>query len=335
MLSLFRRKAKTEEAAANFPAETKPHFLLRLRQGLEKSTAALGGQLQKIFGTSGIDDQFLTELEELLITADLGAKTSAAICQELRLEKIPVPCDAVWVRQKLAAIVAQKLSPFARQLQIPADRDGPYVIMISGVNGAGKTTTIGKMAHQLAEQGFKVMVAAGDTFRAAAREQLAEWAKRSGVTYFEQLNTPDPAALAYAALDAAVAGKFEVLLIDTAGRLQSNFALMEQLAKIPRVLQKRNKSLPQESLLILDATTGQNAIDQVEAFAKAIPLTGLIVTKLDGTAKAGVIVPITAHSQLPVVAIGIGEGIEDLQAFDPVRFSQELLGLEGKEKRHP
>ena len=327
MFSIFRRREPAPSASANLP-DTKTGWLQRLKSGLQKTTQQFSQAFDNIFVNRPVDAATLAELEDALIMGDLGAPMAAKICASLAAKRLPPETTPTQIREELAAIIEGKLNHCTGALTITRHDRLPYVVMVSGVNGAGKTTTIGKLAQQLAGQNYRVMIAAGDTFRAAAREQLAVWAERGGVTYFEQLNVHDPAALAYAALDAAIAGDFDVLLIDTAGRLQSNHALMEQLAKIPRVLQKKNPALPHASILILDATAGQNALTQVQAFHKAVGVTGLVITKLDGTAKGGVILPIAAQSQLPIIAIGVGEGIDDLQAFNPRELSRQLLGLD-------
>ncbi len=329
MLSLFRKKTQKIERsdAEDLAADQSLSLLARLKTGLQKTASHLGGQLDDIFNKKILDADTLARLEEALIAADIGVATSSNIVQELAGRKFANDIDGQTLRGVLAEMIAAKLTPHARPLSIDAAKS-PYVILVAGVNGAGKTTTIGKMASFLEDQGHRVMVVAADTFRAGAREQLNVWAKRSeNVKFFYRPNVVDPAALAYDALLEARKQSFDVLIVDTAGRLHTKQNLMEELAKIPRVLKKLDPSAPHDNLIVLDATTGQNAIAQVENFGKAIALTGLVITKLDGTAKGGVICAIAEKTALPIVAIGVGEDRHDLQAFNPDDFSKNLLGL--------
>ncbi len=323
MLSLFRKKTETPQSQ---DAQNQGWFA-RLKSGLQKSASAITAPLDDLINKRGLDDAALSEIEEILISADMGVTTASEIANQLRARKFDRNISPLAIRQELAAIIAQKLAPFAGTLTID-ESIKPYVILVSGVNGAGKTTSIGKIAKQLQGQGKKVMLAAGDTFRAAASEQLQIWSARGGgVLFYENQNTKDAAALAFEALAEARKQSCDVLIIDTAGRLHTKDHLMEELAKILRVLKKSDDSAPHASLLVLDATTGQNAALQAEHFQKSAQLTGLIVTKLDGTARAGVILPIAEKTKLPILAIGIGEGIEDLQQFNPQDFAENLLGL--------
>ena len=304
---------------------------------LARTSTALMGGIQTAIGNRKISPQVLEEIEEALIRADLGHQTAADLVRELRKIKPEAGLDADGdgdaVRRVAATEIAAKLSrhsqPFTPQsLAAEAARQGrPLVIMMVGVNGSGKTTTIGKLAAQLAAAGVKTMVAAGDTFRAAATEQLVAWCNRSGVRCISGAAGSDPAALAYRALELAEAENYPILLIDTAGRLHTKGELMAELSKIARVLQKRDKAAPHHAVLVLDATIGQTAIKQLEVFSQAITLSGLIVTKLDGTARAGIVVALSEKFSLPILAIGVGEGIDDLQAFDATLFARALLGL--------
>lgn len=330
MFSLFRKKPVPTETAPE-PVESgieeKQSWLTRLKSGMQKSAAAIVQPLDDLFNKRGLDDQSLQELEDILITADFGVTAAAEIVDDLRAQKFDKDISAGEVRQYLAGTIADRLKPFAKPLAIN-DNAAPHVILIIGVNGAGKTTTIGKMARQLQAAGHRVMLVAGDTFRAAASEQLNVWADRTdNVHFFYKPNVTDPAALAYEAMQQAKQQGYNVLLVDTAGRLHTKNNLMEELAKIPRVIQKLDNSAPHETLLILDATTGQNGIAQAEQFGKTVPLTGLIVTKLDGTARGGVLCAIAEKTKLPIRAIGVGEGIEDLQPFDADEFAKKLLGI--------
>jgi fused signal recognition particle receptor len=272
-----------------------------------------------------LDDATLEELEELLIGADLGVDTSSRITGALakrRLEKGISPAD---VREVLAAEITRVLEPVAQPLVIEEGLK-PQVILVVGVNGTGKTTTIGKLAAKLARDGKKVMLAAGDTFRAAAIDQLKIWGERAGAPVVARDVGSDSSALAFDALTQARDGGFDVLLLDTAGRLQNKEALMGELEKVVRVLKKLDPAAPHNVLLVLDATTGQNALSQVDVFRDKAGVTGLVMTKLDGTARGGILVAIAARHKLPVHAIGIGEGIDDLQPFDAAEFSKAIVG---------
>jgi len=306
----------------------KTGWLQRLRKGLKKSSAKLADGIGGIFTNRSLDAATLEELEDLLIGADLGVEVSAKLAASLKSARFEKDVTPEAVREALAETIARLLEPVAKPLR----RDGekkPFVVLVVGVNGSGKTTTIGKLAKQFAEEGLRVLLAAGDTFRAAAVSQLERWGERAGVPVYTQAAGSDAAALAYGALEQARADGCDVLLIDTAGRLQNKAALMEELQKILRVLKKQDPTAPHATLLVLDANVGQNAHSQVEAFREAVAVDGLMVTKLDGTAKAGVVVALAERFGLPVHAVGVGEGAEDLQAFDPRAFARNLLGLDG------
>lgn len=283
--------------------------------------AITGGTVEK---RRVLDDDMLEELEELLITSDMGVETSMKISARLAEGRFGRAVGADEIKQALAAEVARLLEPVARPLPLYPKR--PQVVLVVGVNGSGKTTTIGKLASQLKGAGKQVVIAAGDTFRAAAVEQLQIWGERAGVPVLTAAQGSDPASLAYDAMGKAEADGADILLIDTAGRLQNRADLMEELAKIVRVIRKKDESAPHNTVLVLDATTGQNALSQVEIFRKISDVSGLVMTKLDGTARGGVLVALADKFGLPIHAIGVGEAIEDLDAFDPQEFADALTG---------
>lgn len=307
------------ESAAPQPAPptetTKPGMLGRA------IGAITGGTVEK---RRVLDDDMLEELEELLITSDMGVETSMKISARLAEGRFGRAVGADEIKQALAAEVARLLEPVARPLPLYPKR--PQVVLVVGVNGSGKTTTIGKLASQLKGAGKQVVIAAGDTFRAAAVEQLQIWGERAGVPVLTAAQGSDPASLAYDAMGKAEADGADILLIDTAGRLQNRADLMEELAKIVRVIRKKDESAPHNTVLVLDATTGQNALSQVEIFRKISDVSGLVMTKLDGTARGGVLVALADKFGLPIHAIGVGEAIEDLDAFDPQEFADALTG---------
>ncbi|MEO1471377.1 MAG: signal recognition particle-docking protein FtsY, partial [Pseudomonadota bacterium] len=266
----------------------------------------------------------LEALEDVLIQADMGVETSVQLSARLSERHYGRRVDTATLKRLLADEIAEILAPVARPLPIYARR--PQVVLVVGVNGSGKTTTIGKLASQLTGAGKKVVIAAGDTFRAAAVEQLQVWGERAGVPVMTAAQGSDPASLAFEALVAAERDGADLLLIDTAGRLQNRADLMEELAKIIRVIRKKDPEAPHNTLLVLDATTGQNALAQVEIFRKIADVSGLVMTKLDGTAKGGVLVALAARFALPIHAIGVGEQIDDLQPFDPGEFAAAITG---------
>jgi len=298
-------------------------WLDRLRQGLGKTSSKLSDGITDLFTKRKLDADTLEDLEDVLIEADLGIDTAERIIATLgkgRYEKGIAVDD---VRAVLKAEVERVLAPVARPLSIDAGHK-PHVVLVVGVNGTGKTTTIGKLAAQLCRDGKTVMLAAGDTFRAAAIDQLKVWGARAGAGVVARAVGSDAAGLVYDALEQARAQGADVLLVDTAGRLQNKEELMEELAKVIRVLRKVDPTAPHDVLLVLDATTGQNALSQVEVFRDRAGVTGLVMTKLDGTARGGILVAISAKHGLPVHAIGIGEGIDDLQPFDAGEFAQAI-----------
>ena len=302
-------------------------WLASLKAGLSRSSGKLGDGISGIFTKRKLDDATLEELEELLISADLGVATAAKLAANLARERFDKDVSPEEVRGALAADVTEILAPVAEPLTVdPAHR--PHVVLVVGVNGSGKTTTIGKIAKNQHDQGLKVMLAAGDTFRAAAIDQLKIWGERTSCEVVAKTPGADAAGLAYEALECARADDVDLLLIDTAGRLHNKADLMAELEKIVRVLKKLDPEAPHNCLLVLDATTGQNAHAQVETFKKLVQVTGLIVTKLDGSARGGVLVALAERFGLPVHAIGVGESAGDLRPFAARDFARSLMGLE-------
>ena len=306
--------------------EKKRGWLSRLKAGLGKSASAIGDGISNIFSKRKLDDAALEELEELLITADIGLETVTRVTSALAKDRFDQEVTDEEVRVVLADQIADILEPLAKPLEIESNGQ-PHVVLVVGVNGTGKTTTIGKLAQQMIGQGKSVMLAAGDTFRAAAIEQLKIWGERTGAPVVSGKTGADAAGLVYDAVEQARAAKADVLLVDTAGRLQNKTDLMAELEKIVRVMKKVDATAPHSVLLVLDATTGQNAINQVEVFRSICNVTGLVMTKLDGTARGGVLVAIAAKVGLPIHAIGVGEGAEDFQPFEATSFARSLVGL--------
>lgn len=302
-------------------------WFARLKTGLGKTAARLTQGIAALVVKRRLDQAMLDELEETLIQADLGVATSAKLIERLKRERFEKDVTAEEVREAFAASIAEILAPVASRLA-PDPARRPHVVLVIGVNGSGKTTTIGKLAHRWKADGLKVMLAAGDTFRAAAVEQLQVWGQRAGVPVISGAAGADSAGLAYEALERAKRDGADVLLIDTAGRLHNKAHLMEELAKLVRVVRKLDPTAPHDAVLVLDATVGQNAHQQVDVFSKALPLTGLIVTKLDGTAKGGVLVALAEAFKIPVVAVGVGETADDLRPFEATAFARSLMGLE-------
>jgi len=302
-------------------------WLGRLRAGLSRTSSRLAEDIGGVFTGQKIDATTLDELEDVLIMADLGIATAARLRTELEGKRVDSEADAEDVRRVLAEAISKILEPVARPISDLVTPDSLQVILIAGVNGTGKTTTIGKLAARFKESGNSVMLAAADTFRAAAIDQIKIWGERVGVPVVAGEQNGDPAALAYDAMQQARASNVDVLLIDTAGRLHNKTDLMAELKKIVRVIQKVDPDAPHEVLLVLDATTGQNAHAQVETFRDLVNVSGLIVTKLDGTARGGVIVGLADHFALPIYAVGVGEGVDDLRPFEALPFANGLLGL--------
>jgi fused signal recognition particle receptor len=295
----------------------------RLKAGLARTRAVLGSDVGTLFGGRKIDKALFDELETALLSADCGVEATSALLDDLRsrVKKEGIE-DGVALKEALKAALIERLAPLERKLDPGAHR--PCIIVVAGVNGSGKTTSIGKLAKWLQGRGLKVMLAAGDTFRAAAREQLAAWGERNGVTVIGQQGG-DPGAVVFDAIGAATARGADVLIADTAGRLPTQLHLMEEIRKVKRVIAKAMPGAPHETLLVLDGGTGQNAIAQVKAFDDALGLTGLVLTKLDGSAKGGVILGIARARPIPLLFIGIGEGIDDLRPFIASDFVEALL----------
>jgi fused signal recognition particle receptor len=306
--------------------ETATPWWQRLAAGLKRSSSALGGAIADVVAKRQLDESTIEQIEDELIRADLGAETAGRIAAELRYGRFNTAITAEEIKEVVGREVEKALAGVAHPLNIdPAKR--PFVILVAGVNGSGKTTTIGKLAARLRREGRTVMLAAGDTFRAAAIEQLKIWADRSGAAFTAGEPGADPAGLAFDALAAARARNIDVLLIDTAGRLQNRSELMGELQKIVRVIKKVDDSAPHAVLLVLDATVGQNALSQVEIFKKDIGVTGLAMTKLDGTARGGILVAIAAKFQMPVHYLGVGEAVDDLAPFSAREFARAIAAL--------
>ncbi|CAO3399956.1 signal recognition particle-docking protein FtsY [Azospirillum palustre] len=316
----------TAVVAAEEAPPTRKGWFAKLKEGLSKSSSKLTDGITSIFTKRKLDDEALEELEELLITADLGPATAAKVTAELARTRFGKEVSPEEVKTTLAAEVSRIVTPVAKPLVLdPALK--PHVILVVGVNGTGKTTTIGKLARQFKAEGKSVMLAAGDTFRAAAVSQLKIWGERTGCPVVARDTGADAAGLAYDALERAKAEGVDVLLVDTAGRLQNKTGLMEELRKIVRVIKKLDETAPHTTLLTLDATTGQNAHSQVEIFRDMVNVNGLILTKLDGSARGGVLVSLAEKFKIPVHAIGVGEGVYDLRPFDADAFAKSLMGL--------
>ncbi len=302
-------------------------WLAKLGIGLKKSSRKISGGISDIFGKRKIEAAMLEELEELLITADMGVKASAKIVTAFGKKRFDKELEEKDIRRELAEGIEQILTPLEKPLPVDAGQK-PFVILMVGVNGAGKTTTIGKLASKLSAQGKKVSMIAGDTFRAAAVEQLQVWGGRCGVRVFAKEIGADAASVAYEGLQEAVKQGDDVVFIDTAGRLQNKSGLMEELKKVVRVIKKILPFAPHATLLTIDATTGQNALAQVLAFKEMTDVSGLVVTKLDGSAKGGILAAIAEEAGTPVHYIGVGEGIDDLDEFRAADFARNLLDVE-------
>ncbi len=311
-------------APAEEPQPAKRGFFGRMADRLLKTREKISGSIDRITLGKKIDDEVLDELEEVLVTADLGVPTTLELIEGLRGKVARKELDDAEALKRALAKGIQDI--LERTPSPPARGNDPHVIMVVGVNGVGKTTSIGKLAHRFQNQeGRQVLLAAADTFRAAAIEQLEIWAQRAGCDLVRQKHGADPSAVAWDAVDAAQSRGRDLVIIDTAGRLHTKVNLMEELKKVHRVVGKRLAGAPHEVLLVLDATTGQNAVSQAKLFNQAVPLTGIILTKLDGTAKGGVVVAIAKELNLPICFVGLGEGIEDLRPFDPAEFARALL----------
>jgi len=309
---------------------TKPtgNWWQRLTGGLKKSSSALGNAIAHVVAKRQLDAATIDEIEDELIRADLGAETAGRIATELRYGRFDTAITPDEIKAAVAAEVEKVLGGVAQPLVIDAAIK-PFVILVAGVNGSGKTTTIGKLAAKLRAEGRTVMLAAGDTFRAAAIDQLKIWAERSGALFIAREAGSDAAGLVFDAVEAAKQKNVDVLLIDTAGRLQNRTELMGELEKVVRVMKKVEPAAPHAVLLVLDATVGQNALSQVEIFGKIVGVTGLVMTKLDGTARGGILVAIAEKFKVPVHFIGVGEGVDDLAPFSAHDFARAMVGLDG------
>ncbi len=305
----------------------KPGWFKRLTDGLSRSSRQMTEQVVSTFVRKPLDQDALDALEEMLIEADLGPRAAARITESFAAARFGREASEAEVKEALAEAIGAEL--VARQGDFdPLGGPRPYVVLFVGVNGSGKTTTLGKIAADLTGRGARVLIAAGDTFRAAAVEQLRVWADRAGADFISKPTGADAAALAFEAFERAKAQVYDVVLIDTAGRLQNKSGLMDELLKIVRVLKKLDPDAPHETLLVLDATVGRNALAQENVFGNTAGVTGIVMTKLDGTARGGVLVPVAQASDAPIKLIGVGEGIDDLQPFDARAFSRSLVGLD-------
>jgi fused signal recognition particle receptor len=311
------------------PPAQKPSWWKRLTLGLSRTSSALTTGITELFTKKKLDAATLEDLEDILIQADLGLDASARIAEAVGKGRYDKQIEPEEVRAILAREVSAILAPVAKPLIVDSGTK-PFVILMVGVNGSGKTTTIGKLAAKFRAEGKSVMLAAGDTFRAAAIEQLKVWGERTGTPVIAREQGADAAGLAFDALKEAREKKIDVLLIDTAGRLQNKTGLMEELAKVVRVIRKMDEAAPHAALLVLDATVGQNAISQVEAFRETAGVTGMVMTKLDGTARGGILVALAGKFGLPVHFIGVGEGVDDLEPFSGEDFARAIAGLEEK-----
>ncbi len=336
-MSILRRKrdrparselpAGLETAGEEAVSQSDTGWFRRLRQGLAKSSQALGDGIGDLVARRKLDEETLQELEDILIQADLGIETASRITTQLATRRYDKHIGPDEVKAILADEIARKLAPLATPLAIDTTRK-PFVILGIGVNGSGKTTTIGKLAARFTRGGHSVMLAAGDTFRAAAVEQLEIWGERIGIPVITGKSGADASGLAFDALKRAREAETDILIIDTAGRLQNKAELMAQLGKIVHVLGKQDTGAPHSVLLVLDATTGQNTLNQVETFNKTAKVTGLVMTKLDGTARGGILVAVAERFAVPIHFIGAGEGVDDLQPFEAEAFARAMASIE-------
>jgi fused signal recognition particle receptor len=306
--------------------EEKAGWFSRLTQALKKSSAPLTEGITSIFTKKKLDDETLERLEEILITADLGPTLASEFCDELRKSRFGKEVDEREIREALADTIAKRLAPYENKPETTGPK--PFVVLMVGVNGAGKTTTLAKLAWQMKKEGRQVLMVAGDTFRAAAVQQLQAWGERTKAPVLAGEPNSDAASLAFKSIEQARNENIDTVLIDTAGRLHNKADLMAELQKIIRVLKKQDETAPHAAYLVLDGTTGQNAVAQVEVFQTMVPLTGLIITKLDGSAKGGALVGAVQKAKLPIVAIGVGEGAGDLRPFHARDYARALCGIE-------
>jgi fused signal recognition particle receptor len=300
-------------------------FFSKFKDALTKTRESLGDKLNSLVGAfKSVDEEFFEELEELLILSDTGTDSAAALCEAVKKR---VKKENISEPEKIKELLKEEIERILSEKSSEIDlSSAPSVIIVLGVNGVGKTTTIGKLAAKYKKEGKKVLLAAADTFRAAASEQLSIWADRAGVPIVKHSEGADPAAVLFDAISSAKAKNMDIVICDTAGRLHNKKPLMEELSKIYRVIEKASPESSKETLLVIDATTGQNGVVQVKEFSSAVPLSGIILTKLDGTAKGGIVIPICRDYSLPVKFVGLGEKEEDLEKFDPKLFSEGLLG---------
>jgi fused signal recognition particle receptor len=303
----------------------RPGFLSKLRTGLSRSASALSDNLSGLFSKEKLDAETVLQLEEALVRADIGSIRASNIAAAVAKGRYNTDISEAELKSVLAAQIAAILKPAEEPFVIDSARK-PFVVVVVGVNGTGKTTTIGKLARKYSREGRRVMLAAGDTFRAAAVEQLQLWGERTGAEVFARGSGADAAGLVYDALAKARSERIDVLLVDTAGRLQNKTDLMAELTKIVRVLKKIDIDAPHAVLLVLDATVGQNAISQLEIFKATVPVTGIVMTKLDGTARGGILIALADRFELPIAYVGVGEGPEDLQPFSARAFAEALTG---------
>ena len=317
--------AEKRAAEAQARIEAEGGFMERISKGLRKSTSRMTEQVSAVFTKRKLDDEALQDLEDILITSDFGVGPAAKVTALLAKDKFDKQVTDMEIKIALADVISEILTPLEKPLVLTGAK--PEIILFVGVNGSGKTTTLGKIAKRYHDEGKKVLIAAGDTFRAAAVEQLTVWSERAGAEIVSGKLNSDAAGLVFDAIEKAKADDVDVLMIDTAGRLQNRTELMDELAKVVRVIKKQDASAPHHSILVLDATVGQNALVQTEAFQETAGVTGLIMTKLDGTAKGGVLVALSDKYKLPIHAIGIGERIEDLENFSAPVFAAALSGV--------
>ncbi|MCC5874784.1 MAG: signal recognition particle-docking protein FtsY [Candidatus Sumerlaeia bacterium] len=333
----FRRKEAPPESPDQEageeqpPAEIEPEppkksWFERLRERLRRGSGSFIASIRDALGMSGkLDEETLEQLEDILIAADVGMETTMKITKRLQERAREEKAEgAERIMEVFKEVVTEVFTGNVKPFE-PKNPEGPYVVLVTGVNGVGKTTTIGKMAKRCRDAGLKTMLVAGDTFRAAAIEQLEIWAQRTESDFLKSKHGADPSGLVFDALKTAKSRNIDVVFVDTAGRLQTKSSLMEELGKIHRVCDRVQPGSPHETLLVLDATTGQNAVSQVQAFQKIIPLSGLVMTKLDGTAKGGILLSLRDQFNIPITLIGVGEGIDDLRDFDPEQFAAALF----------
>ena len=308
------------------------NWFKKLKNGLSKSAAKVKKSITAVVGKKTLDQETLNELEDQLIMADLGLRSASQIVEKLKSQKFLIEKDTKEISEsKVFNVVANEISKILQPCEkdlFKKQIDTPCVLLLSGVNGSGKTTTAGKISEKLRKNNKKVVIAACDTFRAAAVSQLETWAERTGSIFVKGDDNSDPAAVAYKSMELAIKEKADYLIIDTAGRLQNKSDLMQELSKTCRVLSKLNKNAPQEKVVVLDGTVGQNAHSQLKHFDEAIGITGIIVTKLDGTAKGGVIISLAEEFKKPIYAIGVGEKVEDLDVFKADEFSRAIMGID-------